>query len=119
MNYHGDDILKERVLKIMQSHVGIENRIERRSLVEQACGFWTRTNDRKVRDVLSGLPVISTSTAGGGYWLPADEDEINRWEDEMLSRTREIYKRIKLARDYLKANKQKERVRQPMLLEVR
>ena len=119
MNYTGDEVLKRRVQKIMESHVGIENRVTRRSLVEQACGFWTRTNDRKVRDVVSELPVISTSTGGGGYWMPADDDEINRWEDEMLSRTHEIYKRIKLAREWLKAHKQKETVRQPMLLEVR
>jgi hypothetical protein len=119
INYQGDDLLKQRVWKIMQSHVGYENKIGRHNLVLHACGNYTRTNYRKVRDALSELPVISTSTGGGGYWLPASDDEINRWEDEMLSRTKQIYKRIFLARTWLKQNRQPERAVQPQLLEVR
>jgi hypothetical protein len=34
--------------------------------------------------------------------------EINRWENEMLSRTNEIHKRINLARRWLKQNRQPE-----------
>lgn len=118
VNIKSDEYLKRKVWQIMQLHVGIDNRINRKSLVEQACGMWTSANDRKVRDALSELPVISTSTGGGGYWLPASESEINAWESEMLSRTQEIFKRISLARKWLRMNRQPAKAQQPMLLDV-
>jgi hypothetical protein len=117
MNYPQTDTeLTQRIWQVMQAHVGIDNRITRKALVAQSCGMWTTANDRKVRDALSELPVISTSTAGGGYWLPASESEVNAWESEMLSRTQEIYKRINLARRWVKVNRQPERAEQMRLV---
>jgi hypothetical protein len=51
----------------MQSHTGMENRIDRKNLVIHTCGNYNKTYDRKVRDILSELPIISTSTGCGGY----------------------------------------------------
>jgi hypothetical protein len=106
------------VWKIMQSHVGIDNRILRPNLVVHACGRWSETNDRKVRDVIADLPIISTSKGDGGYWLPASDKEINDYESEMLSRVASIRQKVQFTRKWLKANRQPERAVQPQLLEV-
>lgn len=116
--YEGDDLLKRRVWKIMQSHVGMENKVLRPDLVVHACGRWSKTNDRKVRDVIADLPIISTSKGDGGYWLPATEDEIDNYAKEMLSRTKKIHEKVRFSRRWLRQNRQPERASQPKLLEV-
>ena len=116
MEFQSDDLLKQRVWNIMQSHVGYDNKIGRRPLVIHACGNYTRTNDRKVRDALSELPVISTSKGDGGYWLPVSDREINEYESEMMSRIASIQQKISLARTWLKHNRQPEHVEQMRLV---
>jgi hypothetical protein len=71
--------LEERVLAIIQQHIGMQHRISRRALVEQA--FHTRIDDenisnsrmdRQVRIAVESLqsrhPILSTSGGGGKYY---------------------------------------------------
>ena len=121
MNYKGDDALKSRVLKIMQSHQGFENRIDRSRLVLHACGNYTQSNDRKVRDVMSDiatndLPIVSVD---GGYFIPLTEREAEEYRNGLRSRRAVLRQRENVMDDYFRNRREPLRAEQPALLEVR
>jgi hypothetical protein len=109
--YQSDDKLQRIIFSLMQSHVGFDNRIERRELVRRVKRLM-QTSDRQVRDAISELPIISTSKGGGGYWLPANDTELNEWVGEMTSRIAQIHKRITIARAWMNETRQPVRVEQ-------
>lgn len=95
--------LESRVLAILKTHVGREQRISRRDLVAQAFGvdmqavdLATSTLDRQVRMALESLqdrhPVLSTS-GGGGYYYASSADEIARYAAELDSRAHKLLRK--------------------------
>ena len=87
-----NDALTALVWDIMQWHIGQQRRLSRDMLIRRVNRIM-KASDRQIRDAISELPIISTSGTGG-YWLPADDAEIDEWAREMLSRTQQIYKRV-------------------------
>ncbi len=92
--------LRERLLAILQQHVGKENRISRKALVEKSCGvklavseLANSTFDRQVRIVLDELqdthPILSSSGAGG-YYYAGSAEEIARYAAELDSRAHKL-----------------------------
>ena len=111
-----NDALTALVWDIMQWHIGQKRRLSRDMLIRRVNRIM-KASDRQIRDAISELPIISTSGTGG-YWLPADDAEIDEWAREMLSRTQQIYKRVRLARTWLNESRQPAKVEQLELLEV-
>ncbi len=106
--------LEARVLAILQQHVGRDQRISRKALVEGACGMkLDDTNisnsrlDRQVRLVMDNLqehhPILSTS-GGGGYYYAGTADEIQRYAAELDSRAKKLLSKskrlVKLAKNF-------------------
>ena len=115
--YQSDEQLRQTIWRLMQSHIGFDNRVGRVELVNRVKRLM-HTSDRQVRDAISELPIISTSKGGGGYWLPANDTELNEWVGEMMSRIGQIHKRIDIARRWMRENRQPVRVQQLEWLEV-
>ncbi len=105
--------LSDRVLSILQQHVGRDHRISRRALVEQAFrvavddNLANSTQDRQVRMILEDLqaihPILSTS-GGGGYYYAGSAEEISRYAAELDSRAKKLLQKsrrlLKLARRF-------------------
>jgi len=94
---HGVELQEEldrMVLRVLQAHVGKEERISRRDLVEQVYGVRldldaNSVEDRRVRESIERLRekhVILSSSGSGGYWLPESEAEAVDFIAEMESR---------------------------------
>lgn len=115
--YQADEQLKMTIWRLMQAHTGFDNRIDRRELVHRINRLMP-TSDRQVRDAISELPIISTSKGGGGYWIPANEAEVNEWVSEMMSRIGQIHKRIDIARRYMRESRQPVKVEQMTWVEA-
>lgn len=92
--------LDVRILAILQQHIGRDNRISRKRLVEEAFGvnmnevdLANSTLDRQVRLALEALqskhPILSTS-GGGGYYYAGSADEIARYAAELNSRAMKL-----------------------------
>lgn len=97
--------LAERVLSVLQQHVGKDNRITRLALIKEACGVTLEreelansTLDRQVRLVLDDLqaryPILSSSGAGG-YYYASSADEIARYAVELNSRAMKLMQKSK------------------------
>lgn len=68
---------------------GAENAIPRRHL-RQLTGLSDRDLRRRIQEErLAGTPILSSNDAGG-YFLPADESELEHFVRSMRSRAREI-----------------------------
>lgn len=96
------DELDRTVLRILQGHVGKEQRIDRFELVRRAYGLdphpafplegelvSVQVFDRRVRESIERLRekwVILSSSGSGGYWLPESEAEAADFIAEMESR---------------------------------
>jgi hypothetical protein len=122
MQYQASDELTEQVKRIMKHHRGKHNKILRVDLVTAVFGEYSDTLDRKVRDAISTIeepPIISTAKNDGGYWIPANDQEVDDFADEMLSRNNHIYRRVNNARRYVKRNQQPIQYQQERLIEVR
>jgi hypothetical protein len=109
--YQSDDKLQRTIFSLMQSHVGFDNRVGRDELVNRIKRLMP-TSDRQVRDAISDLPIIGTSKGGGGYWIPANETELNEWVGEMISRIGQINKRITITRRWMNESRQPVQVQQ-------
>ena len=109
--YQSDQQLRTTIWRLMQSHIGFDNRVGRAELVHRVKRLMS-TSDRQVRDAISELPIISTSRGGGGYWIPANDAELDEWTTEMISRIAQIDKRIKITRKWMRENRQPVRIQQ-------
>lgn len=108
-----DSALTEKIWRVMQSHKGYERRIDRDRLTYLVFGKVTDNKDRKVRDALSQLPVVHDD----GYFVPTSEREAEPYISAMRSRQAAIGQRLRLLDDYLREQREPERVEQ-MRLEV-
>jgi len=107
--------LTERVWRIMQRYKGYDYRIARETLVIAACGRWSDSYDRKIRDAIAELPIIWDD----GYFVPRTFQEANKYQASMISRIASINKRLRILDTWLKENQQTLKYEQPELLEVK
>ena len=117
MDYHANDELKDIIQTLMRYHVGQENKISRANLVYQV-NLYYETSDRKIRDAISELPILSTSSGDGGYWWIGSQAELNAWANEMTSRAYQLFDRVKMVRDWWNENQQPVKYEQVKLIEV-
>ena len=96
--------LISRVWVVMQNHVGFLARIGRRRLVNIVMHRWSESNDRKIRDALSELPVIWDR----GYFIPANEKEAEGYVAAMRSRQASIGRRLKVLDNHFVGQKLRE-----------
>lgn len=84
-------------------NVGKENAIRTEDLVK-ACNLGTKQKlkERVRMERIDGKLICSTTTCGGGYYIPKNREEIIDFIDSMTKRANNIYKTIKSAREYLK-----------------
>lgn len=80
--------LDRAVLRVLSFHVGRPNAIARHALVEELArlGFNYRKDDRAVRAMINQLRkaghlICSYGGRDGGYFLPADWNELNEYLD--------------------------------------
>ena len=109
-----DDDLTVKVWQVMQSHKGYKCRIDRDRLTYLVFGKVTDNKDRKVRDALSELPVVWSD----GYYIPTTEREAQDYIASMRSRQASIGQRLRIVEDYLRRQREPERVTQLELMEV-
>lgn len=92
--------LQNRVLTVLQAHIGRANRITRKMLVSEVFNvsmtdveLSNSTIDRQVRMVMADLqrrfPILSTS-GGGGYYYASNAEEIARYAAEINSRAMKL-----------------------------
>lgn len=103
-----------KILEILQVHVGRDNAISRRTLIESVFGVYLMPDenisnlvmDRQIRWSLArlqeGYPILSNS-GDGGYYLPGDMAEVNEYAAEINSRAMKLLhksrKVVKAARE--------------------
>lgn len=109
-----DNALTDKIWHVMQRHKGKDRRIDRDRLTYLVFGTVSDNKDRKVRDALSELPVVWND----GYYIPQTEREAQDYIASMRSRQASIGQRLRIVEDYLKAEREPERVTQLELMEV-
>jgi hypothetical protein len=102
-NYpQADQDLTTRVKEIMhRDHTGYENRISRRDLVLKVLNTINDdSDDRKLRDALSQLPVIWYN----GYFIPTieDQDKVDAYTGGNVSRIRNLGRKNWIVERYLR-----------------
>lgn len=82
---------------------GKENARTTKELI-QACGFSDKRELTKqvARERAAGAIICSTTSDGGGYYLPATRSEVMEFVESMNNRAIRTFKAIKAAREYLK-----------------
>ena len=103
-----NDDLTDQVWAVMQYHRGYMHRIDRERLTSMVLGKVTDSNDRKVRDALSELPVVWND----GYFVPTSQREAEEYRAAMQSRIKSISKRLRVLDDYLRSQNEPVRVEQ-------
>ena len=106
-----NDKLIERIWRIMQRCKGYDHRIARETLVIAACGRWSDSYDRKIRDAIAELPIIWDD----GYFIPETFREADKYRASMISRIASISKRLQILDDWLKENQQELKYEQEAL----
>jgi hypothetical protein len=104
------------ILAIMANHIGRENRISRGQLLVKVRWYYPTAYDRQIREALAQTPVISSS-GSGGYWLPANREEVEAYLSELSSRQARIAERKRIISEWM-IQKSEPIVHQPALLEV-
>jgi len=105
--------LVDRVRAIVSRHVGKDNRIERRCLVAML-----PEGDRAVRDAISECPEIC-STRKGGYFVAANQTEVNDFRKELWGQISGTIRRAKDTAEYYKQHFSRDiNYKQETLLEV-
>ena len=91
--------LDKQVLSILSYHVGRENAITRKGLISAIDGkpfsgdIQTSSLDRQIREAISGLQettLIISDSGKGGYYIPANMEEVKDYTSEITSRAREL-----------------------------
>ena len=84
-------------------NVGKENAMSTEELVKTCnLGSKQKLKERVRMERIDGKLICSTTTCGGGYYIPKNREEIIDFIDSMTKRANNIYKTIKSAREYLK-----------------
>jgi len=88
--------LKAQVKDILQRHEGRSRAITGKELARML-GY---RDDRKIRQIIEellddGLPIISTTEAPGGYFIPTSLGEAQRYTQSLQSRATLIFLRRK------------------------
>lgn len=98
-----------KVLNVLMQHVGRENSISRRHLIDQVFGVCLPVNvnlanlraDRQVRLAIARLqkdyPIIGSS-GGAGYCMVSGMDELTRYEAEINSRAKKLLEKSRRLR---------------------
>jgi hypothetical protein len=93
-----DDEDVAKLLSVLMNHVGKENKIDRRSLVEAMYGKYNSSTWRKMRmakarliktEFWFGKVSICSSSGEGGYWIAYDEEDRALYVAESGSRKAE------------------------------
>ena len=106
------------VRRILDRHIGVEQRISRTELLYRVRAYYPKACDRQVRDAVAQTPAISSSGVGG-YWMPASRDEAAAYLAELSSRQVRIAERTRLVEAYARRIDEPVKVEQMQLLEVR
>lgn len=83
--------LEKDILALLHHHIGKDRPIKREALSLYCFDAFTTTTDRQVREAIETLrreyrvPVLSES-GKAGYWLAADQSEIDTFIAEMQAR---------------------------------
>jgi hypothetical protein len=113
MNYPQTDTeLTQRIWQVMQWHKGYLQRIDRALLTQRIFGNVTESNDRKIRDALSELPVVWDD----GYFVPINKAEAEGYIAGMKSRQASIGKRLRVLEEYLRTEREPVKVEQMRLM---
>lgn len=107
-----DNELIQQVWNVMRYRAGYLHRIDRAELTRRVFGKATESNDRKIRDALSELPVVWND----GYFVPTSPREAQGYIASMKSRQAAIGKRLRVLEDYLKEENEPVKVHQPILI---
>lgn len=73
--------LRWRILQIVMYHVGVENKISRKDLLNELRASGIYQDDRTVRLAISemrrayGIPIAGTGGIHGGYWILKNREE--------------------------------------------
>lgn len=89
------------LLAVLQMHVGKDQRISRRAMIERVFGvkvaegenLSNNSYDRQIRESierLRGQHLILSSSGDGGYWMPGSLDEVTEFTAEIVSRARKM-----------------------------
>ena len=114
-NYpQADDPLVAEVWQVMRWRAGYVSRIQRSDLTRIIFGKDTETNDRKIRDALTELPVVWDD----GYFVPINEREAQGYIASMRSRQAAIGKRLRILDDYLTKEREPVKVAQELLFTI-
>lgn len=72
--------------------------------IMRVCGFKRKrdVSEQIAHERANGAIICSTTTEGGGYYLPADRMEILEFVHSMDGRAIKIFKAVKSAKRYLK-----------------
>ena len=105
------------VRRILERHVGVDQRISRAELLYRVRAYYPKACDRQVRDAVAQTPAISSSGVGG-YWMPASRDEADAYLAELSSRQVRIAERKRLVEAYARRIDEPVKVEQMQLLEV-
>ncbi len=98
--------IDDRVFTALAPHVGKNNAISRRALIEAVFGrkitsgesIANSTQDRNIRDAIARLQerhAILSSSGCGGYYLPANWEEVTRFASEIVSRARKLERKAR------------------------
>lgn len=90
--------LERQVYSCLTHHVGRENAISRRNLIEavfnKTVGVLANSSeDRQIREAISELQkshLVISDSGKGGYYIPASMVEASAYQAEILSRAREL-----------------------------
>ncbi len=109
-----DTELIQQVWDVMRLHAGYMHRIDRADLARRIFGKATESNDRKIRDALSELPVVWDN----GYFVPTSYREAEGYIAGMKSRQAAIAQKIRIIEGHLRRANEPIKVEQMMLMEV-
>lgn len=92
--------IERQVRYILSKHIGKTNPVSRWELVERIFGREAAANrgnnnpfDRQIREIIEKYRVedlIVSSSNGAGYWLAADQSEVNIIADEYEKRSKNM-----------------------------
>jgi len=96
--------LDRAMLRVLSFHIGHGNVISRGRLVAELanCGF--QVHEREARACINllrkdGIAICSTGGGEGGYWLAADQDELEEFiQKEMDSRAMDLLEQARAMR---------------------
>jgi len=106
--------LVEQVWQAMQAHKGYKKRVDRGHLTIRIFGDISESLDRKIRDALAELPVVWDD----GYFVPTSYDEASGYIASMRSRQAAIRQRLRVLDQYLRTQREPDKVEQMSWVET-